>query len=224
MISDLQHSFPGQETDEAVFVFARPYPVAFLPTALVFGFLFTLSIVVELSIVNGFLGNFSAAFNSGVILFLGVFQLLAIIIFLVALLDFYYDILIVTDRRVIDIDQEQLFFRRINELSLEDIEDVSSQTQGFLQDVFGFGNVEIQTAGAKNNFEIKNVYHPREIAVIILDLSEKAKRGITEHLRIPSGSQVGVINNRLLKTPQELMAAGALNPTDTRRNPGNAFD
>lgn len=225
MINDLLHSFPGQDQNEAVFVFARPYPVAFLGTALIFFIVFIFSVLGQLALMNT---NFFQISDTNVIgfavLFLGIFQLATIIVFLVAVLDFYYDLIIVTDRRLIDIDQEQLFFRRIAELSLEDIEDVSSQTQGFLQDLFNYGTVEIQTAGAKDNFNIRNIHMPREVAAITLDLSEKAKRGVTEHLRLPDTSIMGVINNRAITSPGALLAAGAMQPTDMRRSPRNAFE
>lgn len=221
---NLRNSFPGQERDEAVFVFARPYWVAFVPTALIFVFLFIVTLFGQIALANNWLIELNeVSINTG-ILFLGIFQLLTLIVFLVAIFDFYFDILIVTDRRLVDIDQEQLFFRRINELSLADVEDASSIIKGIFPTIFGYGNLEIQTAGTKDNFSVCNVLHPYELRSLILELAEQAHAGTNQAKRFPDGKTVGVINNQLITSPQQLQETGALLPNEVQRATSHATE
>lgn len=213
---DLLHSFPGQEDDEPIFVFVRPYWLAFLPTALIFLFLMFFAVSSQLLIAGG---NFAidGLTAQGLIYLFGLFQLVVIIVFLVAALDFYYDIVIVTDRRLVDIDQEQLFFRRISQLNLEDVEDVTSIVKGFFPSLFNYGSLEVQTAGEARNFEIPNIKHTHEVESIISDLAGQAKKDVPEEKRFPSGPVKGVIEGRLLGSVDDLNAAGALHPSDVSR-------
>ena len=52
------------------------------------------------------------------------------------------DTWIVTSERIIDISQIGLFKRKVSELHLTSIEDISVNTNGFIQSHFDFGNLE----------------------------------------------------------------------------------
>jgi len=218
---DLVNSFPGKNPDEAVYIFARPYFVAFIPTALVFLFIFLISLVIQGGIATGGIGGFTNDIANMIILFIGLFQLFVVIVFFVAIIDFYYDIVIVTDRRMVDIDQEQLLFRSISELNLEEIEDVNSSVAGFLQTLFNYGTITVETAGEQENFIAKNFRNPREIVSIISDLSAQAKKDIPEATRVPNTPIIGVINNTPVSDLATLHQMGALSPDDNRQAPGH---
>lgn len=220
---DLQHSFPGQEEREAIFVFVRPYFLAFVPASLVFTLIFILALVIQVGVRFGYIGSGLGSLGvNAVVLGLGVFELFVLIVYLIALLDFYYDILIVTDRRLVDIEQKQLFHRDISEMHLEEIQDVNSQVSGFFATIFGFGQVLVQTAGSQANFIFKNLRHPREVASIISDLSRQAKRQIPALERRPETPVMGVINDTRLANFEELVTAGAITTDDPRRMPGSS--
>src|SRR5690606_29082327 len=144
------------------------------------------------------------------VLLFGVFQLVALIVFLVAIMDFYMDILIVTNQRVVDIEQRQVFSRPIAELDLRDVQDVNSDVTGFWHTLFGYGTVLVQTAGTNPNFESHFLRNPREIASIIADLSQQAKEDIDQSKRHPRTNTVAVINGKPLTTLAELGKVGAL--------------
>jgi len=218
-MNDFLHAFPGQEAYEPVYVFARPYALAFLPTALIFLIIIVASLLGQLGIVNGVFGSLSAdEVNSG-FLILGAFQLFALTIFLSAILDFYYDIVIVTDRRVVTIDQEMLFYRKISELSLEDVEDVTSVVEGFLPTLFEYGQVQIQTAAARDEFNMDNVRFPREITAIVQNLADQARKEIPVDQRIPQTAILAVIDSRRLSSTAQLNTVGAMLPDDFRLVP-----
>lgn len=192
--------FPGQQADETIFIFARRYPLAFLPMlALILAVtLAGLAVVYLLGIGNVVAYNIQLLTGSAFLLFMLLFSL-------VEFFDFYFDLYIVTDRRIVDISQQKLFSRTVSELLLEDIEDVDAKTIGVLGTLFDFGDVEIQTAGSKANFNFEKILHPTEIGAIIIDLSDQAGRGIVPEQRHPAGTVAAVIDGRLLPhTPDHL--------------------
>ena len=215
MSYDLHSAFPSQENDEAVFVFARPFWLAFVPTLLIFLLVFALASIGQVYI-SGLPAGISGLTANIAILGLGIFQLAALIIFLVAVLDFYFDLIIVTDRRLADVDQEQLFYRKISELNLKDVEDTSFVTAGFFQTYFNYGSITVQTAGETTNFIINNLRYPAEIARIIADLADQAKDDKPEETRFPEHRVIGVIEGDLIVSALELVARGAMNATDPR--------
>jgi hypothetical protein len=222
-MNDLLHSFPGQETNEPVFVFARPYFIAFLPMASLFGAVALVSFLAQYGLSVGYFnGILSTIDANSAILFIGVFQLMALIVFFVAIFDFYYDVVIVTDRRLVDIDQEQLFSRRISELALEDVEDVTSDIRGFLPTLLTYGTVFIQTAGKETQFQMQNIRYPREVAAIVLDLADQAKKGVSNTTRYPQTDVLAVINSTPIRDNQALQNIGAILPDDLRRVSRNA--
>ncbi len=79
------------------------------------------------------------------------------------------DTWIVTNERIIDIVQIGLFRRKVSELHLTSIEDISVHTNGFIESYLNFGNVEIQTAGAAQRFLFDQVPNPINIKDSIMN-------------------------------------------------------
>lgn len=187
-------NFPGQESNERIFIFIRRYPLAFLPEATVI-FLSTilgLAVIYLLGLGRIFSVSEQILIGSAFILFMLLFTLIEFI-------NFYFDLNIVTDRRIIDIDQERLFNRTVAQLLYDDIEDVKAKTKGILTTLFDYGDVMIQTAGTQPNFIFNDVRHHNEVAAMILDLSEQAQRGIAIGDRHPEGPFAAIIDDRLIR-------------------------
>lgn len=195
----LKNVFPGQDPDEKIYVFLRRHFLSFLGVillflvvwALVLAVLYFLVISFESSVLVGSGRNIFLLTSSAAFLFLAA-------VFMVAWIDFYFDLHIVTDRRVVDINQNALFNRDQSELNLENIEDVKAATKGVLGTAFDFGDVEIQTAGSQRNFIFEKVAHPREVAQIITDLRNDARQGMPVSRRYPDHEVVGVVDNKML--------------------------
>ena len=83
--------------------------------------------------------------------------------FAVAWTNYYLDLWVVTDRRIIDIQQHGLWSRKISECRLDRVQDISTEVRGFLPTLLGFGDVRIQTAAEAERFIMKDVPHPYEI-------------------------------------------------------------
>lgn len=89
--------------------------------------------------------------------------------------DWYLDIWIVTNQRIVNIEQRGLFGRVMSELMLYNTQDVTSEIKGFIPSMFDYGNVHIQTSAEKTRFEFNNVEHPSFIAKRILELASEQR-------------------------------------------------
>lgn len=88
----------------------------------------------------------------------------------------YLDVLIVTDRRILDVDQIGLFARDIAELRVDNIEDIRIEVIGFLAHWLDFGTIELQTAAESRSFDIKNIVRPTETRAIISKMRDDYHR------------------------------------------------
>ena len=66
----------------------------------------------------------------------------------------FYSVLIVTDERIIDSEQQGLFKREISEIDVEDIDDIECERSGALQRLCKLSNVYIRTH-KDHKFDIK---------------------------------------------------------------------
>ncbi len=194
--------FPSQLREERVFVVARRHWVASLPILVPTGLLFFVPFIVIA--IAGWAGGFVGLetwHRDAIILGTGAFLLFVGIIFMVGWMSYYFDFQIVTDRRVVDIDQHRLFAREINELTYDAIEDIKVYVRGFLGTYLDFGDIEIQTAAQYRNFILEKVPSPHKIARIITDLNAQSNRGVPPDDREPRGPIVGFINGQdILRT------------------------
>jgi len=90
--------------------------------------------------------------------------------------DYYLDTWIVTNERIINVEQEGLFHRTASELDLAAVQDTTAEIRGFLQTVFTYGNVFVQTAAEKSRFHFININDPEHVKEIITRLVEEDKK------------------------------------------------
>lgn len=83
-----------------------------------------------------------------------------------------FDIVIITNQRIINIDQIGFLNRKVSETALEDIQDVKYEQSGSLSHVFDFGSIEVQSAAAKATLMILTVPHPQSTVEQILQAKD----------------------------------------------------
>jgi uncharacterized membrane protein YdbT with pleckstrin-like domain len=111
--------------------------------------------------------------RTGLILLASAYYLNIWLFALAVFTDYYLDAWIVTNERVIDIQQTGLFARTVAELELQRIQDATSDVKGILPSVLGYGNVHIQTAGEKERFIFEQVPKPHEVRHALMTLVDK---------------------------------------------------
>ena len=89
--------------------------------------------------------------------------------------DYYLDTWIITNERIISIEQNGLFNRTASELDLSSIQDTTAEIRGILQTIFTYGNVFVQTAGEKSRFHFKNIDNPEEVKQVINRLVQEKR-------------------------------------------------
>lgn len=110
------------------------------------------------------------------VLGLSLYYLFMLLAYFHSFVDYHLDIWVVTDQRIVAIEQEGLFRRVTSELNIMNVQDVTSEVHGKLETFLNFGNVHIQTAGQRERFVFENVPSPADVAKIILQTHTKAVR------------------------------------------------
>lgn len=88
-------------------------------------------------------------------------------------IDYYFDIWIITNERIVNIEQKGLFVRHISELNFFRVQDVTAVVEGLLPTVLNYGDVEVQTAGEESRFVFRQVPDPYQIKDIVMELSRR---------------------------------------------------
>lgn len=92
--------------------------------------------------------------------------------FFIVWTNYYLDILLITTKRVIDVEQLGLFARDLAEMRIESIQDIKVQVIGILASLLDFGNIHIQTAGVNREFIIEHIQNPHQVKDAIMKQRE----------------------------------------------------
>lgn len=87
--------------------------------------------------------------------------------------NYYLDVLIITNKRIIDVEQHHLFRYDVAEVRFERIQDIRVEVNGLIASLFDFGNITIQTAGSSKEFAIKLIHRPNLLKDIISQQQNK---------------------------------------------------
>ncbi len=90
------------------------------------------------------------------------------IIFFIEWTDFYLDLWIISDKRVIDMEQKGFFHREVTSFTYDQIQDITVETRGLIETLLKFGTLHIQTAGHLRDIKIRDAYNPEEARSLIL--------------------------------------------------------
>lgn len=165
-------TFIHQKSSERIEYEIRKHPFTLLPAF--FGFLALLVAPIGLYYLlvsvapNVLVGQYSLP---ALILLVSFYYLSIGLFFYTYFVTFYLDLLIVTNDRLLHIQQQNLFARTISELDLNKIQDITSEVHGFFPSIFNYGTLEIQTASAMEKFIIEKIPHPETLRQVILDLA-----------------------------------------------------
>lgn len=92
---------------------------------------------------------------------------------LISFVGWFFNIDLVTDKRVLDIDYWGFLFFNVSETPLSNIQDVTYNISGLGQTLLNYGNLYIQTAGTSANFDFADVPNPAAVHDLITDLMQR---------------------------------------------------
>jgi len=99
-------------------------------------------------------------------------------------LSWFFDINIITDERIIDIDFHNLIYKEVSDTKIDRVQDVTYRQGGVLRAIFDYGDVLIQTAAEVPSFEFLAVPHPHRVVKILNDLKiEEEQEAIEGRVR-----------------------------------------
>lgn len=85
-----------------------------------------------------------------------------------ALTSYYLDAWLITNKRVVDIEQHGFFSREVSSVFLANVQDATTNVSGLLPTLLNYGDLEVQSAAATNRFRIVGVPNPRSLRDLIL--------------------------------------------------------
>ncbi len=157
-------NFETREKEEKVILLLRQHPIVLLPRLL---------LLILMLLAPLFLGAFP------LLSFLPAnFQLIAILgwylvttaFALESFLSWFFNVYLITDERIVDIDFLNLLYKEVSDANIDKIQDVTYKMGGAVRTLFNFGDVLIQTASEVPNFEFLAVPKPDEVVKILQEL------------------------------------------------------
>ncbi|MDE1970341.1 MAG: PH domain-containing protein [Patescibacteria group bacterium] len=84
-------------------------------------------------------------------------------------INYYLDYILITNRRLVKVEQLGLFARDISEMRLEKIQDIHIAVMGLVPSLLNFGDLEVQTAGEEEQFVLYSIPNPNAIKNLIFE-------------------------------------------------------
>lgn len=166
--------FPGKRDGEQVTLLLRRHPFVFFVTVVYFILLALLPLALRLLLPAEFVPEPGGTAQGVIVLLTSAYYLFLWLFFAYAWVDYYLDLWIVTDERIINIEQAGLFNRVISEQRLIRVQDVTSDVKGFFPTFLNYGHVFVQTAGEHARFAFEQVPYPDLVKKVVLKASEEA--------------------------------------------------
>ena len=162
---------------EKVKIVVRRHFITFVPNIAFFSLLFLVPPVVYWLINRLFPSVLLGPISYVLTVLLGsIYYLSMMLFFYTSFIEFYLDLFILTNDRLVDVEQATLFSRKIMEADLYQVQDVSSEIKGVFPSLFNYGTVEVQTAGAVPKFVLEQVPSPNNLRQTILELAAEDKK------------------------------------------------
>ena len=164
--------FANQQKHEEVLLFLRRHFVTNTFWIIITVVLSLLPIIVTLLGFNFISSNVSRV---TIFLFIILYYMIVFAFAFVQFLSWYYNISLVTDRRIVDIDFYGLLYKNVASTTINNIQDVNYTQVGAIRSFFDYGDVVVQTAGTISHFDFLAVPHPQKVVRIVEGLITKTK-------------------------------------------------
>jgi len=167
LFTDSSKSFEGEEEGENVILILRKHVFVIYSQLSIFGFAILIPIV-----FGGIFHSFLTARGLGsvAIFITGLWYMFFWVAIFYALTMYSLNVVIVTNHRIIDSEQIGFFNRKISEIHLSRVQDISVSTKGIIETMLHFGSMEVQSAGEDRQFHFYQIPNPEKVKDVIMDL------------------------------------------------------
>jgi rRNA processing protein Gar1 len=159
-------SFSERDDNEEIYLASRPHWVNNLRWIITAIFMLFVPLFFH---YFSFLNFFPVQYQLSAVLF---WYLLTFIFAFEKFLAWYFNVFLITNERVVDIDFNNLLNKHFAEADLSAIQDVSSSVKGLLGTFFNYGDVLIQTAAEINEINFEKVPNPEKIIKLLKELRD----------------------------------------------------
>jgi uncharacterized membrane protein YdbT with pleckstrin-like domain len=163
--------FETQEQGEKIILFVRQHLIVNLPWVLV-----TIVLVIAPTVIFPLLFRLvilNMALPASYYVIGTIFWYLATFGFaLSSFIGWFFNIYIVTNERIIDIDFFYLLYKKFAQAELTKIQDINYTSGGILATLFNYGNVRVETAGEAPNIDFDAIPFPEKVVETIRELTE----------------------------------------------------
>jgi len=169
--------FDKQEENEVIELFLRQHPVVnifWVVTSLLLLILPPILLQVDLLLSLDYISRVPTSIFLGGLM---VYYLLLLAYAFEQFLSWYFNVYIVTNMHIVDINFYSLLSKEVVEISLSDIEVISHNVAGVFGSLFHYGNVEIETAAETKRILFEKVPRPDIVTDRVQDL-QRAKRAM----------------------------------------------
>lgn len=168
-------SFESQDKEEKVVLFLRQHLVVMLGPAALVVFL-TLAPIFFFPLLFRFLVLPFVVPVNYIVVGTAFWYVVTFGFALMSFLRWFFNIYIVTDKRIVDIDFVHLLYKEFSEARLDKIQDINYKSSGIFSVFFNYGDAYVQTAGGDMpNIEFLSVPMPAKVVDTISELLETKK-------------------------------------------------
>ena len=164
----------GQDEDEDILLVLRAHVITNLswisPAVLLFAFPFILP-----KILAFYKLDFSFVPSSFVLVFLMINYLLVLVMVFEGFLGWYFNVNILTNKKIVDVDFGSVMTKTIDLALLRDVQESNAHLKGIIGMIFNYGDVFVQTAASNETIDFKNVPHPDLASDIVMDAALKVR-------------------------------------------------
>lgn len=156
--------FENRTEDEKVILILRKHPITNVGWILILALMLLAPSVLSTFPLLDFL-----PVNFRFIAVLG-WYLICIAYALESFLTWFFNVYIITDERIVDIDFNNLIYKEISDANIDKIQDVTYKMGGVIRTILNYGDVYIQTASEVPAFEFMAVPRPDRVTKVLQDL------------------------------------------------------
>lgn len=160
--------FENQEEDEEIILLIRRDLITNIPWIASAALLLIIPPI--LTVFSDLFTPFFQVSSQTLMLALLFYYLIIIGFILVEFSIWYFNVGLVTNKRIIDLDVSGILYKHVSETRINLVEDVSYSQVGSIRSVFNYGDVLVQTAATFANFEFDRAPEPARIVRIIANM------------------------------------------------------
>jgi len=157
-------NFINQEEEEKIILLLRKHPITNV------SWIITAFLMILVPPFFSFFDFFSALPTDFQLVITLTWYLITSAFIIEKFLNWFFNVNIITDERIIDVDFYSLIYREISDANIDQIQDVTVEVGGAIRTFLNYGDVLIQTAAEIPKIKFEAVPRPDEVAKVLREL------------------------------------------------------